>query len=74
MHGTLSGMQLSHTRHNFVRISWRCSKMLIDAYLTGGYPFHNAGVTESLGVELGPLPLLAMGLGGRNRIEAREVV
>jgi hypothetical protein len=41
--------------------------------LTGGYPFHNAGVTESYGVELGPVPLLAMGLGGRIRIEAREI-
>ena len=38
-----------------------------------GYRFDNASVTESCRVELGPLPLLVLGLWGRNRIEACEV-
>jgi hypothetical protein len=33
-----------------------------------GYPFDNASMTESCCVEVGPLPLLASELGGRNRI------
>jgi hypothetical protein len=47
--------------------------MLMDAYVTYGYLFHNAGVTGIIGVELGPLPLLGWERGGRNQIEAREV-
>jgi hypothetical protein len=39
-----------------------------------GYLFDNATMTESCGVELGPLPLPVSGLAGRNQIEVREVV
>src|ERR1700694_4426234 len=35
----------------------------MDGRESHGYPFHNACMTESSGVELGPLPPLAMGLG-----------
>jgi hypothetical protein len=41
------------------------------------YRFDNALMTESCGVELGPLPLpvpCTWGLRGRNHIEAGEVV
>jgi hypothetical protein len=36
------------------------------------YLFQNGRMTESCGVEMGPLPLVP-GLGGRNQLEAREV-
>ena len=38
-----------------------------------GYLFDDATVTESFGVELGPLPLPDPGLGEGTKIEAREV-
>jgi hypothetical protein len=34
-------------------------QMLIDGFVMCGYLFHNACMTESFGVDLGPLPLLA---------------
>ncbi len=61
---------------HFEKYQWlgaRCSKGPMDDEVRRGYPFHNARVTESLAVELGPLPLLVLGLRGRNQIEAREV-
>jgi hypothetical protein len=48
-------------------------QMLMDAWVSRGYLFHNACVTESCGVEEGPLPLLVSGAWGRNQIEARKV-
>ena len=38
-----------------------------------GYRFDNASMTESCRVEVGPLPSLGLGLGGRNQIEVCEV-
>jgi len=46
---------------------------LIDAWVNRRYLFHNAGVTESCGVEVWPLPLSGFGAWGRNQIEAREI-
>jgi hypothetical protein len=35
----------------------------MDDKVSYGYPFHSAFMTESSGVEMGPLPLLSLGLG-----------
>jgi hypothetical protein len=66
-------MHLSHTCQNIAVIPYALQQMLMDAFMMRGYLFHDAGVTESSGVELGPLPLLVPGLGGRNQFEVREV-
>lgn len=38
--------------HKYQCLGWRCSKGSMDPNLSHSYPFHNAGVTESSGVEL----------------------
>jgi hypothetical protein len=68
-----SAMHLKVTPPKY-RIDVRAmQQMLIDALVSPSYLFHNACVTESCGVEEGPLPLLVSGAWGRNQIEAREV-
>jgi hypothetical protein len=75
-HGTVANWHLRHILENIACSEWRCSKGSMDDADSHGYRFDNAVMTESYGVELGPLPLpvFVLGLGGRNRIEAREVV
>src|SRR6202158_6025949 len=62
-HGTGVCGYLRHTLINIACFGWRCSKGPMDDSPARRYPFHNACITESSGVELGPLPPLAMGLG-----------
>jgi hypothetical protein len=51
-----------------------CSKGFVDDENEPDYFFIDAGMTESFGVELGPLPLPASGAWGRDQLEACEVV
>src|SRR6202158_336783 len=62
-HGTGVCGYLHHTLINITCFGWRCSKGPMDDSPAHHYPFHNVCMTESSGVELGPLPPLAMGLG-----------
>jgi hypothetical protein len=64
-HGTDNHRYLRHTLENIACFEWRCSKGSMDDKVSHGYPFHNANMTESVGVEPGPLPLLVFGLGGK---------
>jgi hypothetical protein len=50
---------------NINGLKWQRSKGSMDDEDCRGYPFDNAGMTESFGVELGPLPLLVLGLAGK---------
>jgi hypothetical protein len=73
MHGTCGRRQLRHTCGNIAYFGWRCRKGSMDGSDSRGYLFDDATVTESFGVELGPLPLPDPGLGEGTKIEAREV-
>jgi hypothetical protein len=52
----------------FEKYQWfgrQCSKGSMDDEVCPSYPFDNANMTESYGVELGPLPALVLGLAGK---------
>src|SRR6202011_4174216 len=61
--GTARHRYLSQLPKNIACFRGQCSTRSLDDRNSHGYPFHNAIMTESSGVELGPLPLLS-GFGG----------
>jgi hypothetical protein len=63
--GTNNHRYLRHTLENIACFGWQCSKGSMDDRVSHGYPSHNACMTESFGVELGPLPLLGFGVLGK---------
>jgi hypothetical protein len=53
---------------HFEKYQWlegECSKGSMDDEVSRGYPFDNARMTESSGVELGPVPPLVLGPAGK---------
>jgi hypothetical protein len=44
---------------------WQCSKASMDDEDCHSYPFHNACMTESIGVELGPFATARFGAWGK---------
>jgi hypothetical protein len=57
---------LRHISGNIACSGWRCSKGSMDDADSHGYRFDNASMTESYGVEPGPLPLpVHRGLAGK---------
>jgi hypothetical protein len=59
----ISGYAIESHPSKYRTCSVAVPKMLIDASVTRGYLFHDAAVTESFGVVLGPLPPSGKGLG-----------
>src|SRR5260370_16975205 len=45
----------------------------MDDRVSHGYPFHNAFMRESSGVDDGAIATALLGMGGRNQLEARKV-
>jgi hypothetical protein len=69
MHGSaawnLSSQVIVPQFEKYQWFEWQCSKGSMDGEVCHGYPFDNVGMTESTGVELGPLPLPVPGLAGK---------
>jgi hypothetical protein len=73
-HGT--GARLAFAPHfeKYRMFLLHCSKGFVDDEHEPDYFFIDAGMTESFGVELGPLPLPVWGAWGRDQLEACDVV
>src|SRR5713226_442553 len=72
-HGTRHRRYLSHTVRNIACLGWHCNRGPMDDRVSHGYPFHNAFMTESSGVDDGAIATALLGMGGRNQLEARKV-
>src|SRR5713226_6809862 len=72
-HGTRHRRYLSHTVENIACLGWHCNRGPMDDRVSHGYPFHNAFMTESSGVDEWGHCHCSPGYGGRNQLEARKV-